>query len=71
MRDSKKLTKEDILYILKYHTDTIEVGELSESEWAAKLIEDYGYTIVDFLGTDTFFNSQLKELKKNFPSYRI
>lgn len=66
-----KLTKEDIQYILELHTDHCEVGELEYSEWAAKLIEDYGYTVIDLMGTDSEFNTALKRLKKNFPGYKL
>ena len=67
----KKLTKEDIFEILYYHSNYCEIGELEYSEWAARLIEDYGYTILDFLGKDSDFDECLRRLKRNFPGYDI
>jgi hypothetical protein len=74
-----KLNAEELLGCILGHTDHLEVGELSECEWAAKLIEDQHHTVSNLIlydqTHDKRYNSYdynaLKSLKTNFPQYNI
>lgn len=74
-----KLTQDDMLYVVLNHTDHLEVGELDSSEWAARLIEDQGYTVAGLINYDQTHGNRystddydtLRALKQNFPQYNI